>query len=226
MYQPRTPTKADAAYRLLRRAIVVGEIPANRPLDDAELAARYGAGRTPVREALKRLALEQFLLWPPRGAPYVRDLTLHEVHRLYESRLLIEVPAARLAASRITDAALTEVAQIAEQLPDAAARGQVYESIELDHALHLAVTRGADNRFLGEAVGHLNCGSLRLWYLAHQHRGLAQVPAEHDGILDALRARDPDRAETAVREHILLSHSNQMRIQSLPAESFRLAGTG
>ncbi len=223
MYQRRAPTKAVEAYRLLRRAIVVGEIPANAPLDDAELAARYGAGRTPVREALKRLALEQFILWPARTTPYVRDLTLHDVHRLYESRLLIEVPAARLAAGRVTDAELEEIERIADQLVDAAARGQVYDSIELDHALHLAITRGADNRFLAEAVAHLNCGSLRLWFLAHQHIGVAKVSDEHRGIVDALRARDPDRAEASVRQHILLSHSNQMRIQSLPADGFRLA---
>jgi GntR family transcriptional regulator, rspAB operon transcriptional repressor len=221
LYPSLSPTKADGAYDALRRAIVVGEIEADSPLDDAELAARYGVGRTPVREALKRLAMEEFIRWPPRRTPYVRDLSLHDVHRLYESRLLIEVPAARLAAERITEAQLAEVARISELLPEVAARGEVYESVELDHALHLAITRAADNRFLADAVRHLNCGSLRLWYLAHQHLGLADVPAEHSGIVEALRTRDPARAEAAVREHILLSHSNQMRVQSLPADSFR-----
>jgi DNA-binding GntR family transcriptional regulator len=220
------PTKADEAYRVLRRGIVVGDIPASSPLDDAELAKRYGTGRTPLREALKRLAQEQFIVWPPRRTAYVRELSLHDLHRLYEARLLIEVPAARLAASRITEAQLSELERISDELCAAAVKGQVYESIERDHALHLAITRGADNRFLAEAVGNLNCGSLRLWYVAHQQLGLAGVPADHKPIVEALRARDPERAEAAVREHILLSHRNQLEVKALPAEGVRLAAAG
>jgi DNA-binding GntR family transcriptional regulator len=222
----RMPTKADDAYRRLRRDIVVGDIPASSALDDAELARRYGTGRTPLREALKRLAQEQFIVWPPRRTPYVRELSLHDLHRLYESRLLIEVPAARLAASRITDQQLAAVAQISDALCEAARKGRVYESIEHDHALHLAITRGADNRFLADAVGHLNCGSLRLWFVAHQQLGLAGVPADHEPIVEALRARDPERAEAAVREHILLSHRNQLDVKALPAEGGPLAAAG
>lgn len=212
----RPSTKADSAYQALRRAIVVGDVPANVPLDDAELAARYATGRTPVREALKRLALEQFVVWPPRRTPYVRDLSLHDLQRLYESRLVIETRAARLAATRITGQQLDEVERLASQLREAAERRETYEAVELDHELHLAVTQGSDNRFLTEAVGHLNCGSLRLWYVAHERLGLEDVPADHDDITRALRGGDPDRAEKTVREHILLSHEKQMQLQSLP----------
>lgn len=212
------PTKADEAYRTLRRAIVVGDIPANSPLDDAELARRYGTGRTPVREGLKRLAMEQLVVWPPRRTPFVRDIAIHDLHRLYEARLLIEVPAARLATARISAGELDELADTAERLWETAAGGQVYESVELDYALHLAITRGAHNRFLADAVDHLNCGSLRLWYIAHEQLGVAQLPADHRPIVDALRSRDPGRAESAAREHILLSHRKQLEIMSLPAD--------
>lgn len=211
----RSSTKADSAYYALRRAIVVGEVEANVPLDDSELAALYETGRTPVREALKRLTLEQFVVWPPRRTPYVRDLSLHDLQRLYESRLVIETRAARLAATRITDRQLDEVDQLADRLRAAAERRDTYAAVELDHELHLAVTQGADNRFLAEAVGHLNCGSLRLWYVAHERLGLENVPADHDDITKALHGRDPDRAENTVRDHILLSHEKQMQLQSL-----------
>lgn len=214
-HRPRT--KAGQAYQALRRAIVIGEVPADVPLEDGDLAQRYATGRTPVREALKRLALEEFVVWPPRRAPYVRDLSLHDLQRLYESRLVIETRAARLAAPRILDQQLEEVHQLAVQLREAAEAGEVYEAVELDHQLHLAVAQGADNRFLAEAVDHLNCGSLRLWFVAQERLGMERVPSLHDDIVDALRSRDPDRAEAAVRHHILLSHERQMRLQSLPA---------
>lgn len=205
-------TKADQAYRALRRGIVVGEIPANTPLDENDLIDRLGTGRTPVREALKRLAMEQFVLWPARRTPYVRDMSTHDLHRLYESRLLLEEPAARLAATRITDRQLERVQRFCDRLADAANRGDVYESIEADHALHMAITEGSDNRFLTEAVDRLNCGSLRLWYVAHERLGLERVTADHQDIIDALRTRDPDRAASAVRQHIMISLNRQMKL--------------
>lgn len=208
-------TKADMAYRALRRAIVVGEIRANERLDEAQLMTRYAIGRTPTREALKRLAMEQFVVWPPRNAPFVRGLGLHELHRLYESRLLLEVPAARLAADRVSLGQLSDIDDICAQLDEAAVAGDVYEAIEFDHSLHMAITRGADNRLLAEAVGNLNCGSLRLWYVAHQQLGLAQVSADHRRIVDALHDRDAEAAARAAREHILLSHAKQIHLNSL-----------
>ncbi|MDN5853451.1 MAG: GntR family transcriptional regulator, partial [Actinomycetia bacterium] len=179
-------TKAGQAYRQLRRAIVVGDIGADDPLDEVELMERFGTGRTPVREALKRLTLEQFILWPPRRTPYVRNLTTEDVQRLYESRMLMEKPAARLAATRITPAQLDDVRRLGEELRSSSESGDVYASIEADHALHIAVTRGSDNRFLTEAVDRLNCGSLRLWYVAHKRLGLQSVADQHQSIIDAL----------------------------------------
>lgn len=220
------PTKADEAYCALRRAIVIGEIAGNARLDEAELVARFQTGRTPIRESLKRLALEQFVVWPPRNAPFVRDLGMHDLHRLYESRLMMEEPAARLAATRITSVQLAEIDAICVKLEQASHRGDVYDAIELDNSLHLAISRGADNRFLAEAVGNLNCGSLRLWYVAHERLGLANVPADHRRIVEALHARDPDAAALAAREHILLSHAKQLHLASLsdPPSSLESAG--
>lgn len=173
---------------------------------------RFQVGRTPVREALKRLALEQFLVWPPRRTPFVRNMSIQDVNRLYESRMLMEKPAARLAATRITRSQLDQVQRWGDELRAAADEGDVYRSIEADHSLHIAVSRGSDNRFLSEAVDRLNCGSLRLWYVAHERLGLEAVPDQHQSIIEALRNRDPDAAETAVHEHILVSFKRQLTL--------------
>ena len=210
-----TNTKAEHAYASLRRAIVVGEVAANTPLDEADLVTRLGTGRTPIREALKRLAMEQFIVWPAHRTPYVREVGAQELSRLYEARLLLEEPTARIAATRIGANQLRDLDLICDRMEEAAEVGKVYEAVELDHQLHLGIARGSDNRFLAEAVDNLNCGSLRLWYLSHQEIGLEKVPQNHRTILDALRSRDPDRAAEATRQHILNSLDRQLRRQSL-----------
>jgi GntR family transcriptional regulator, rspAB operon transcriptional repressor len=207
-----TATKADQAYEVLRRAIVVGDIPAGQPLDENRLVEFVGAGRTPVRESLKRLAQDQFILWPPRMTPYVRDMSPADIRHLYESRMLMEVPAAGLAARRITPAQLEKVQLCGERLRSAAASGDVYVSIEADHALHIAITEGSGNRFLTEAVDRLNCGSLRLWYVAHQRLGLEEVPDQHQQIVDALYSGDAEEVMEAVRGHIRVSFSRQLKL--------------
>ncbi len=205
-------TKADQAYQLLRRAIVVGDVRAGQPLDENELVDFVGAGRTPVRESLKRLAQEQFILWPPRRTPYVRDMSPDSVRHLYESRMLMEVPAAGLAATRMTPAQLQRVQQCGDRLRAAADSGDVYTAIEADHALHIAVTEGSGNRFLTEAVDRLNCGSLRLWYVAHQRLGLEEVPDQHQEIIDALHSGDAEAVMEAVRGHVRVSFARQLKL--------------
>lgn len=209
-------TKSDQAYRALRRAIVVGDIPTNAPLDEPDLMARFGAGRTPIREALKRLASEQFVVWPPRRAAYVREIGPSEVNRLYESRLVLEEPVARLTAERITDAGLAELDRICAEMERVAEAGEVYEAVELDHQLHLAIAYGSDNTFLAEAVGNLNCRSLRLWYVAQKELGLERVPQCHRAMVEALRTRDPERAAAEARRHVFGSHDRQVRTRALP----------
>ena len=204
-------TKSDQAYKALRRVIVVGEIAANTPLDETHLMERLGTGRTPIREALKRLALEQFVVWPPRRTAYVREIGPFEVSRLYESRLVLEEPVARLSAERITDARIAELDRICSELELASDAGNAYEAVELEQQLHMAIAHGSDNRFLVEAVGNLNRGSLRLWYIAQQQLGLEN----HRDIVEALRTRDPERAAAEARRHVLASYDRQVRLQAL-----------
>ncbi|HEX5505344.1 MAG TPA: GntR family transcriptional regulator [Thermomicrobiales bacterium] len=211
-------TKSDQAYRCLRRAIVTFEVGADAPLDEAALMARYGLGRTPLREALKRLALEQFIRWPPHRTPYVRALGLDELAPLYETRLLLEVPVAGLAAERIADAELAGLDALLARIRQAADAGRPYEEVELDHELHVAIARGTHNRYLVEAVTALNCGSLRLWYRAQRQLGMTHVHELHERLVGALRRHDRPLAEQVAREHVLRSHQRQLALHALPVE--------
>ena len=206
-------TKTDAAYQAMRRAIVTGEIGPNEPLDEIALLDRYTFGRTPLREALKRLAREQFASWPTHSTPFVRGVSAGELADLFQTRLILEEPASRIAAESITDAQLDRLDEISVQIEEFIASGQIYEAVESDHALHLAIAQDSGNRFLAEAVSNLNCGSLRLWFMAHQRLHDQTDTPRHSTLIAALRSRDPEHAAEETRKHILRSHQRQLMLQ-------------
>lgn len=208
-------TKTEQAYRVLRRAIVIGDLPEDTPLDDAALTERYGFGRTPLREAMKKLSDEQFVNYPPHRTPYVRGVRVMELAKLYQARHLLEEPVARIAARTATLEQIGHLARLCRDMETLIEDGNVYESVELDHQFHLAVAQATDNRFLSEAVNRLNCGSLRLWYLANSRLGMEDLPAHHWGIQQAIGARDADGAVQVVAAHIDNSYRRQIEQQQL-----------
>ncbi len=202
-----TITKADVAYRALRQAIVTMGIDGEEPLDEAALGERFGVGRTPLREALKRLALEQLVIAPPHRTPYVRSFNLMDLQPLFETRLLLEVPVAGTAAERATAKDLADLWANLDAMQQAVARNDVYETIEIDYRFHSLLARATQNRFLAEAINQLNRGSLRLWYMAHLKLGLKSVVSHHSGIIEALEGRQRAVAEEVMRQHVLRSQS-------------------
>ncbi|MGW6659577.1 GntR family transcriptional regulator [Rhodococcus sp. NPDC055024] len=209
-------TKADQAYALLRRAIVVGDIGSDQPLDDSQLAERYGYGRTPMREALKRLAQEQFIVWHPRTPPSAREMTLKDIYRLQESRLVLEDAGVRLSAQRITSRQLDAVHSLTGQLQTALRNGNIYEAVELDFAIHNAVAAGSDNQYLVDAIDRMNSSSLRLWYRNYCGIGhLADETDKHTDIVEALDCRDPEAAAKAIQIHITESIETSIRLERL-----------
>lgn len=222
---PPTRTKADAAYEALRRAIITGEIDDGEPLDEAALIERFGVGRTPLREALKRLALEHFIVAPPHRTPYVRPFSLTELQPLFETRLLLEVPVCGVAAERITPSLLAETESLLGAMEAAIAQGDVYRVVEIDYGLHSAIARGTQNRFLAEAINQLNRGSLRLWYRAHLALGLESVAAAHAEIVAALRRGDRAAAEEVMRDHIRTSRARVIRAFVADADAEPVPGS-
>lgn len=206
-------TKFDQAYAALRRAIVTGELREDEPLDDLRLSETFGFGRTPMREALKRLAEEQFILWPAHRTPYVRGLKVVDLSRLYEARVILEAPVARQAAERRTAAQLGGLGRILDDLDLAIDDADVYTAVELDLDFHQQVAVATENRFLADCVNRLNCGSLRLWYLAHASLGMNGINDAHRGILSAIAAGDADLAEKESIEHIQVSYQRQLERQ-------------
>ncbi len=208
-------TKTERTYWLLRHAIVSGELPEDTALDDVELMSRFDVGRTPLREAIKRLALEEFVIWPPHRTPYVRTTSAYDLAQLYEARHIFEIPAAQLAAERATDADLNQLEKHCDLLDQAIAARDMYQVAEHDYDFHIGVAKASKNRFLVEAVSHLNCGSLRLWYQNYVRLGTDRISEDHRRALQALRDRDVEQAAAAGRDHIQFSHERQLTLHGL-----------
>lgn len=202
-------TKSQRAYVEVRKAIVTHSLPAGTPLDESYLQSLFPFGRTPLREALKRLTHERLLSWPSHQAPSVRDVSMHEMQYLYETRSMIEPTIAVLAARRATAEDHTRIEHLVQALAKASESGNTYESVEMDYALHAAISAATQNRFLSESSNHLNLQSLRMWYRNQTAHGIARIHEMHADFVRAIISRDETRTEELARLHIANSLKRQ-----------------
>ena len=207
-------TKSEQAYAAVRRAIVTHALPSSVALDENMLFEHFPYGRTPLREALKRLSYEGLLLWPSHQAPMIRDVGLYEMQHLFQTRRILEYEIATLAAERATAEDMERMNLFREKLSEASAAGYVYESVELDFALHSAISQATQNRFLVEASNNLNLQSLRLWFRAQHQLGVATIDRSHAALVDAIGRNDAEAALTLTIAHIDSSLTRQQTLLS------------
>ena len=187
-------------------------------LRDDELQERLGIGRTPIREALQRLARDQFVTVIPRRGMFVSSVDVDDLALLYETRLVMEPYAARLAASRGTAAHWDEMAGVIERSlrPGLAPE----DLLDVDRRCHEIIWEAAGNHFLTDTLDALYAQSDRVWhlYLADVYDTRHAVD-EHIEMLGHLRAGDPDVCAAAMTAH-LQGFDDQVRA----AVTARLAG--
>jgi DNA-binding GntR family transcriptional regulator len=194
---------SDKAYDLIRHKIITLELPPLAPIDEQSLIEDLQVGRTPIREALQRLAAEDLVFFAPRRGMFVADISITDLQKIFEVRLVLEGFCARLAAQRILPEQLCEMKAITGQLclvPDSDRRALMH----IDEAFHDLLYEAADNEFIAEPLRRLHAQSFRLWHMALDRMGTVRHAMEqHVEITAALEARDEDRAEALIRQHIL-----------------------
>ena len=194
---------ADQAYFALRDRIVTLRLPPGACLREDELIGELGIGRTPLREAVKRLALEHLVEVRPRRGTYVTDVHAADIAMISEVRVELEGHAARLAAARMDAAAQVEAEALTGALAELAP-GDVASLMDLDETVHRLVWRAAGNPYLGATLEGYFALSLRIWHLVLDRvPGLPAAVHDQRGLLDALLAGDEDGAEALMREHVL-----------------------
>jgi DNA-binding GntR family transcriptional regulator len=189
---------ADKAYHAIRDLIVSLELAPGAVIDERELIERLGIGRTPVREALRRLAQERLVEVYPRRGMFVTGVDVRELARLSEVRLVLEPEAARLAAERATEA---DREQLDALLAELDAGGS--ELMDLDERVHRAVYRAAHNHLLEATLEQYYVLALRIWSIAlDRAHDLEEAVEAHRSLLEAIRDGDGERAATTMRAHV------------------------
>jgi DNA-binding GntR family transcriptional regulator len=196
---------ADKAYLAIRDRLIMLDIRPSEPIDDDELAKGLGVGRTPVREALKRLEGDRLVVSFPRRGTFAAGVDITDLAHISEIRAQLEPLAARRAAeraSRTTRAELGELASLIEE-PDVAQVGRT-ELMRWDLTVHRAIYRAAGNPLLEDVLIRYGNLATRIFCLfldrlptVDEHVG------EHVGLLRAIAAGDADRADDLAREHVL-----------------------
>jgi DNA-binding GntR family transcriptional regulator len=199
---------AEEAYYHIRERIVSQEFAPGTVLDKSKLLSDLEIGRTPLREALQRLALERLIVIAPQKGTFVSDFSIVQLKQAFDARLLVEKQAARVAALRIADRdlrLLKELTAASAQLNGSTDRS---ESISLDQRFHKTIAEASQNDYLVQFLDMLLPVTMRLWHYAATHSTdssavIQRLSDGHQSIVGALALGDPNAAESAVSQHIL-----------------------
>lgn len=201
----------DRVYQAIRDAIVCAELEPGRRLSENELAERLGVSRTPVREALARLREERLVAVVPQRGTFVTKIDPDAVADAAFVREALECNAVRLATLNATEDDIAALrANLAAQ-EEAAERDDAAAFDELDDDLHRIIC-GLSGRDVAWWLSQRVRGQLdRVRRLSIPEPGYrAEMIAEHHRLIDAIEARDPERAEQVMRHHL------QMVLSSMP----------
>lgn len=199
----RTPSLAQEAYEALQHMIVRGELSPGVRLVEPALCERLGISRTPLREAIKRLANEGLVILRRNRNAMVTRIDARELEHLFEVEAGIESLAVGLAAERMTNTELKKLETLQERLEQRLVNGDRDGYFELNQRIHALLVAGAKNPILEETHRHLLGRLERARYLALDRIGRWQESTEeHRAILEALKARDGELAGRLLGEHV------------------------
>jgi GntR family transcriptional regulator, rspAB operon transcriptional repressor len=201
----RSPRQSlrDAAYETIKHRIITCKFKPGERINELQLSAMLGIGRTPVHQALGRLMLEEMVDVIPRKGVIIKPIILGDVLQMVDVRLVNEEYCARLAAERADGVDIERLDAIVGKARKAISDRNIQAMMSLDRDFHLTLGGAAKNNELAELVRKLNERSLRFWYISfntpdHHNR----FQKQHEAILNAVRRHDANRAALAMRAHM------------------------
>jgi DNA-binding GntR family transcriptional regulator len=191
-------TLTDRAYRELEEMIVTLQLVPGTVLSEQTLSLRLKIGRTPIREALQRLARDGLVVIMPRRGIMVSEINLRLQLRLLEVRRELERLMASLAAERATADERREFAEVAEAMRAAAAKADDIAFMRLDQRFNILIATASRNEFARRSMGLMNALSRRFWYQHYQEVADLPLAAKlHAAVADAVAQKKPKVAATA-----------------------------
>lgn len=195
---------AERAYRELRHRIVTLDLPPGTILREDELMRDLGIGRTPLREAVKRLALENLVAVQPRRGTFVTHVDAADIVHITEVRAELEGQAAELAALRMDVSTRARGEALLAQLRDLGPAADQDALMEFDQRIHRFCWEASRNPYLADDLERYFALSLRVWYVVLDRvPGLGGAVHHQEELLERLLARDAGRARATMREHVL-----------------------
>lgn len=209
-YKPLREVVAET----LREAIVNGILDPGERLMEIQLAEELGVSRTPVREAIRKLELEGFVVMIPRRGTYVADLSIKDINEVFEIRTALDVLAAGLAVERITEDELEQLERLLVEISDLIEQNDAEKIVEADGQFHDILYRASRNDRLVGIINNLREQFTRFRSISIAYPGRIQKTVEeHRRLVEAIASRDTDLAQQIAREH--MENSEQTLLQDL-----------
>jgi len=198
-YRPLRELVLDA----IRGAIMNGTLQPRERLMEIQMAEELGVSRTPIREALRKLELEGFIVMVPRKGAYVSDLSFKDIADVFEIRAALEGLAAGLAAERITEEELERMERLLVEKQEAITQDDIGKLVDVDTKFHELMYQASRNVRLGSIISNLReqIQRFRLTSLSYPGRNKLSLE-EHKKIVEAIQARDYQLARQLATEHI------------------------
>ncbi|WP_146590689.1 GntR family transcriptional regulator [Puniceibacterium confluentis] len=204
----KPPSRSDGIYREVKEMAARFDFKPDERINESELSVRLNVSRTPLREALNRLASEGFLTYQSGQGFFCRSLNPLEIRNLYEARAAIESEAVRLATQRASDTALAELEHFARSARATYRAGtSPVELVRQDQDFHLRLAQLSGNAELLKLLENINARIhyirlIDLQAMSEEQGGKALDNRTHERIVTAMLARDSDEASRQVRVHI------------------------
>lgn len=188
----------DKAYALLEDKIVSLELTPGQLYSEAELSAIIDLGRTPMREALLRLAKEKLVEMIPRRGVRICDIDLTNHIALLETRKALDVLIATRAAKRVNPQQKDRLKEYSDAMLQAAANNDVETYLDIDGKLDLLLAQACKNDFAVEAVAHLYAHCKRFWSYYHEYADIDLFARQHADLMLAVAGSNEKKAKDAV----------------------------
>ena len=195
---------AERAYRAIRDRLVMLEIRPGAPINEDQLAQSLGVGRTPVREALKRLQYERLITTYPRRGTFATDVNITDLAHISEVRQELEPLAAAQAARRATATDRAALTAALRELADVDSGGrEAGDLMRLDLRVHRAIYAATHNPYLEDTLVRHDNLATRSWCLfIDRLSDMAGHVEEHGPLIEAVVAGDSEKAAQLARDHV------------------------
>jgi len=203
----------EIVFEAIREAIIGGTLKPGERLMEIQLAEEMGVSRTPVREAIRKLELEGFVVMIPRKGAYVAGLSMKDIADVFEIRAALEGMAAGLAAERITEEELEELERLLVKIGECIQSDDLNAVIEQDTEFHDVLFRATRNERLVQIVSNLREQIQRYRTASLSSPGRMKLALEeHKQIVEALSERDVEKAQRLAREHIENAENSMLEV--------------